>query len=258
MRLDETESSWIAFGSRDGQPVVLKVLKKPGDEWRAGEILDAFDGNGVVRVYEYIDGAMLLERLSPGNSLARLALDGRDEEATSILADVIERMSARKPVKGCATAEQWAVGFQRYSATGDEQIPGYLVEEAHQLYSELCASQRSPRLLHGDLHHYNVLFDAQRGWLAIDPKGVIAELEFELGAILRNPYERPDLFASPATVEKRLNHFARLLPLDCARALAWAFAQAVLSAIWLIEDGFAVDAGTPSLRLANTIRPMVR
>jgi len=203
----ETETSWVAFGSRRGQPIVLKVLKHPGEEWRSGDILDAFDGNGVVRVYEHADGAVLLERLSPGHSLAGMALDGRDEEATNILADVIHRMSARKPARVCATVEDWAKGFERYSATGDDRIPAYLVEEGHRLYSELCASQRGPRLLHGDLHHYNVLFDSRRGWVAIDPKGVIGEIEYEIGAVLRNPYERPDLFASTITVERRLAQF---------------------------------------------------
>jgi hypothetical protein len=47
----ETESSLIGFGTRGDQPAVLKVVKQPGDEWRSGEILDAFDGKGVVRVY---------------------------------------------------------------------------------------------------------------------------------------------------------------------------------------------------------------
>ena len=95
----ETESSVIAFGSCDGQPVVLKVLKRPGDEWRAGEIMEAFDGRGVVRVYEYIEGAVLLERLSPGNSLASMSINGRDEDATAILAQVIQKMSAPESPK---------------------------------------------------------------------------------------------------------------------------------------------------------------
>lgn len=51
-----------------------------------------------------------------------------------------------------------------------------------------------------DLQHYNVLFDDARGWLAIDPKGVVGEVEYEIGAILRNPIERPDLFAAPEIV----------------------------------------------------------
>ena len=113
-------------------------------------------------------------------------------------------------------------------------------------------------MLHGDLQHYNVLFDSNRGWLAIDPKGVIGEIEYEIGAVLRNPSERPELFLSRWTVERRLKQLTIKLNLDFERALAWAFAQACLSAIWEIEDGFAVDATNHSLRLAEVIRPMVR
>jgi streptomycin 6-kinase len=102
------------------------------------------------------------------------------------------------------------------------------------------------------------LFDSDRGWLAIDPKGVIGEVEYEIGASLRNPYEKPELFASPETVERRLRCFEAKLKLNYDRALAWGFAQAVLSAIWSVEDGFAVDAGNPSLRLANAIRPILK
>ena len=53
-RFAETESSVLAFGKRDDQPVVLKVVKSRGEEWRSGRILNAFDGRGVVRVYEYV------------------------------------------------------------------------------------------------------------------------------------------------------------------------------------------------------------
>jgi hypothetical protein len=47
----ETESSLIAYGRRGSQPVVLKIVKRPGDEWRSGELLGEFDGRGIVRVY---------------------------------------------------------------------------------------------------------------------------------------------------------------------------------------------------------------
>jgi streptomycin 6-kinase len=254
----EIESSVIAFGTRGKQPVVLKIIKQPGDEWRSGEILDAFNGKGFARVYEYIDGAILLERLRPGTSLAQTSLNGRDEEATNILAGIIQQMSPREWPKDCATIQDWGKGFERYLATGDDQIPMNIVEEAYKLYTDLGATQRRPTLLHGDLQHYNVLFDSERGWLAIDPKGVIGEIEYELGAVLRNPYAKLELFISPTTIERRLNQFASILDLDVARALAWAFAQAVLSAIWEIEDGFAVNATSPALRLANAIRPMLR
>ena len=218
---------------------------------------------GMARVYEYIEGAALLERLNPGLQLAGAALDGRDEEATEILADVIDRMSrpcessdepSRESLKRSSARKTGERGFS--AICGDRQIPARLVAQARQLYFDLCASQRSVRLLHGDLQHYNVLFDSDRGWLAIDPKGVIGEVEYEIGASLRNPYEKPELFASPETVERRLRCFEAKLKLNYDRALAWGFAQAVLSAIWSVEDGFAVDAGNPS-RLANAIWPIL-
>jgi streptomycin 6-kinase len=260
----ETETSVIAFGGRDNEPVVLKVIRQPGDEWRSGEILKAFDGHGVAHVYEHAPGAVLLERLRPGNSLAEMTLNGRDEEATDILADVIKQISARassiSPLglpTACPTVKDWEKGFERYIASGNDQLPMGLVAAGHRAYADLRVSQRQPQLLHGDLQHYNVLFDSDRGWLAIDPKGVIGEIEYEIGAVLRNPYERPDLFLSRSIIESRLKQFAKKLNVDYERSLRWAFAQAVLSAIWEIEDGFAVDPTIPALRLATVIQPML-
>ena len=260
----ETNSSVIAFGARDNQAVVLKVIKQTGDEWHSGEILKAFAGNGVVRVYEQTPGAVLMELLRPGNSLLEMSIGGKDEEATDILADVIQQMSSfESSTSGSEssiafkTVPDWGQGFDHYVATGDDQISLELVEAARYLFSQLCASQRSPRLLHGDLQHYNVLFDSSRGWVAIDPKGVVGELEYEIGAIIRNPVERPELFLARATIERRLRQFTSKLNLDFERMLAWSFAQAVLSSIWEIEDGFAVDETNSSLRLAKAIRPML-
>jgi len=253
----ETETSLVAFGTRGNQPVVLKVIRQPGDEWRCGEVLRAFDGRGMVRVYEYTEGAVLLEMLNPGTSLAAVALNGRDEEATEIIADLIQRMSPAKSSNGFATAEDWGMGFQRYLASGDNQIPISLVEESQHRYSNLCLTQKAVRLLHGDLQHYNILFDIERSWTAIDPKGVVGEIEYEFGAGLRNPNEGPDVFFSREAIQRRLRRYERQSKLDVNRVMEWAFAQAVLSAIWSIEDGFAVDANQPAIRLANAIHPML-
>ncbi|HYE96843.1 MAG TPA: aminoglycoside phosphotransferase family protein [Rubricoccaceae bacterium] len=254
----ETHSSFVAFGRRGGRAVVLKVLRGPGDEWRCGEVLEAFAGRGAVRVYEQVGGAVLMERLRPGTPLTRVTLDGRDEEATEILAEVIRRMSRpAPPPEGTVTVEEWGRGFGWYLASGDSQIPRDLAEQAQDVYAGLCASQRGVRLLHGDLHHYNVLLDDERGWLAIDPKGVVGEAEYEIGAALRNPFERPEVFATPEAVERRVRRYEAELKLDAGRALAWGFAQAVLSAIWGIEDGFTVDDRSPTIMLARAIRPML-
>jgi streptomycin 6-kinase len=253
----ETETSVISYVSRDGQSLVLKVVKQQCDEWNAGEVLNAFDGHGVVRVYEHTGGAMLLERLQPGTSLVNLALDGRDEEATDILAGVIKTMSAREVPDDCPTVAMWGKGFDRYLVNEGKKIPRPLVESARQVFTKLVSSQRQPRLLHGDLHHHNVLSDANRGWVAIDPKGVIGETEYEIGAALRNPIAHPELFLSPPVIERRLNQFTKHLALDYERTLAWTFAQAVLSAIWEIEDGSEVSETNSALKLARIIQPML-
>jgi streptomycin 6-kinase len=248
-----TETSALVFGTRDGKPVVVKVVRGMGDEWRTGEISAAFGGRGVVQVHDYVGGAALLERLMPATPLVTLVREGRDDEATEILAALLRRMSPGDPPAGCATVEQWGLGFGRYLATSDAWIPRELVLHAQRVYSELAAAQREPALLHGDLQHYNVLRDDRRGWIAIDPKGVVGELEYEIGAALRNPYERADLVASQDVIERRLATFYAALGIDVDRARAWAFAQAVLSAIWSVEDGHAVDENNAALRLARAI-----
>ncbi len=225
----------------------------------SGEILTAFDGRGVVRVYDYVGGAVLLERLDPGHSLAHLALGDRDGEATAILADVIAAMSS-VPSEAPAvapTVQDWATSFDRYAAGDDDQLPADLVASAARLYSELGASQGAPRLLHADLQHYNVLYDRHRGWVAIDPKGVVGELAYEIGCGAPEPNGATGGICDRTIVERRIGQFASALGLDPECALAWTFAQAVLSAIWGIEDGYAVDSGTPAVRLATVIRPML-
>lgn len=252
----ETESSVIAYGRRGALPVVLKVVRRPGDEWLPGKVLAAFAGCGAAHVYEHGPGALLMERLTPGTPLSELSLAGRDDEATHVLADVISRMSAHDSGYTSTTVEQWGQAFQRVSPPASV-LAGHLLSEARDVFEDLCRSQSNRRLLHGDLHHYNILFDREHGWLAIDPKGVVGEVEYEIGAALRNPVERPDLFVDGATVEKRIERFASMLPIDAVRTLRWAFAQAVLAALWSVEDGADVDARHPFIRLAEVMRPML-
>jgi streptomycin 6-kinase len=81
---------------------------------------------------------------------------------------------------------------------------------------------------------------------------VVGELEYEVGAALRNPLDRPDLFATLEIVERRLDQFGLALGLDVSRARGWCFAQAVLSAIWSLEDGRAAEAES-ALQLARAL-----
>ncbi len=235
---------------------MLKVVKRPGDEWRSGDVVSAFGGRGMVRLLESTEGALLLERLAPGRELVELTRRSRDDDATIVLADVIGAMTPGPPPVLCPTVADWRRGFDWYLALGDARIPLGMVHRAAAMYAGLCETQGPTRLLHGDLHHYNILDGGTRGWVSIDPKGVVGEVEYEVGASLRNPAELPTVLADPTTIEKRVSTLSTRLELDADRVLRWGFAQAVLSAIWLVEDGYEVDAGSPPMQLARAIDAM--
>ena len=254
--VEETDGSVLLFGTRGRQPVVIKIVREAREEWNSGSVLMAFGGRGVVRVVDVDDGAVLLERVQPGTSLVTVVDRGDDDRATAVLADVIARMKPAM-LTDVPTAREWGVAFD-HTDTRDAGVSVDVVERAQQVYGTLCDSQQNPRLLHGDLHHENVLLDAERGWLAIDPKGLAAELEFEVGAALRNPLQRPDVFTNPETIARRVDRFTRDLRLDERRVLAWAFAQSVLAVIWLIEDRVPVGPDHPWLTLAARLEPMVK
>jgi streptomycin 6-kinase len=183
-------------------------------------------------------------------------LQGRDDEATAIAADVMARLhdQASPPPSELRKLEAWGLGFARLRARAlGRGVEEGLIDRAERLWSELCASQGPRVLLHGDLHHYNILIDAGRGWLAIDPKGVVGESAFEAGALLRNPMGHPGHFAVPAVVERRTAILCERLDLDRSRVLAWAFSQAVLSALWSIEDGGEPGQGLAVARACLTL-----
>lgn len=256
-RIENTPSSVIGFGERSNEPVVLKVAARQHDEWNAGEVVSAFGGHGMVRALEHVPGAVLLEWLQPGTPLVDLVEQGRDSAANRVFVEVIEEMSVSAPdTRRYSQAEEWGVGFDQYLASGEGAVPRELAVKARAVFVELCRTQRDVKLLHGDLQHYNVLWSEQRGWLAIDPKGVVAEVAFELGAVLRNPAGMPDLHTR-SRIERRVGQLAEGLGLDAVRVAGWTFAQAVLSAIWMIEDEGAAAPVEPALRVARNAQCLV-
>lgn len=232
-------------------PGFLKVLSKD-DERRSGDVLEAFEGRGTVCLVARTADGLLLERLHPATPLSTLVA-ANDEDATAVLARVIAALEPRSIPPGTPAVAEWASSFDSYLESGDRKIPHDVVRRAQSTYLTLCDSQRDVRLLHGDLHHDNVLFDAARGWVAVDPKGVVGELEYEVGAALRNPIDLPSLFTNAAVIDTRVRILSETLHLDSARVVAWGFAQAVLATIWLVEDDEPVMDNHPWLALARLL-----
>lgn len=260
----ETETSLIAFGARNGEGVVIKVARAETAEWRSGDLVSAFQGAGVVRCLAKREGAVLLDRVSPGHDLRSLVQHGRDDEATAILAGIIARMATAALettnvglMKYAEPADTLIREFQLYRHHGDGLMPAAMIEKAERIFAELCASQTDVGIRHGDLHHYNVLFDSRDGWVAIDPSGIHAELEYEVGASLRNPIDAPALLAQEQTVLRRLRIYEARLGLDSTRMLRWAFSQAVLAVLWPATGGAAVDARRSFVLAATAMSRLV-
>jgi streptomycin 6-kinase len=205
----------------DGSAAVLR-LGRPGDPEFERE-LDAaewFGGHGAPRVLA-IDrelGAVLLERVLPGTML-----DAASEDVVVPAAAAVMRALWRPPGDDCP--------FPTVADWGRSLDPG---SRAAGVYFELCDSMDEPVVLHGDLHHFNLLRSDAHGWLAIDAKGVVGEPAYETGALLRNP--KPAVLTRPV-LQRRADLLAEALELDRARVYGWAYAQAVLSAAWSVEDG---------------------
>ena len=224
----------------DGTDVVLKVGVPNPELLSEIEALRLYNGHGIVRLLDADpdQGALLLERLAPGTPLSSLT---DDEQATSIAARVMRQLWRPVPPEhSFPTVAKWAGGLKRlreHFAGGCGPFPSRLVELAEALFAELIGSMAEPVLLHGDLHHENILTAERQPWLALDPKGLIGEPAYEVGALLRNP--RPQLLAEPqprSVLTRRVDQLAEELELDRERLLGWGLAQAVLSAWWSYED----------------------
>jgi len=101
----------------------------------------------------------------------------------------------------------------------------------------LLTSPQEMRVLHGDIHHENILHDKGRGWLAIDPKGLVGERTYEVANMLCNPISLPDIVHNPKRIEAQARILADALDLDMRRLLRFGFAHACLSASWALEEG---------------------
>lgn len=243
----ETFSSMLYPVRYQSHPAMLKYFKPHSDEQHSPAILRCYDGQGAVRCYAETGDTVLLERLSPAAPLSTLVTGGNDREATAIFCEVARRLHRASFNPAHFTPlSQLGDGYDRYLTSGDMTLSAQMVGDAQQTFQQLWESQQKPVLLHGDLHHDNILHDQQRGWLAIDPKGYVGEAEAEVACFLRNP-THPRYYADAAILNARITQISQTLLLDERRIRRWAYCLYVLSLIWHLEDGTLQDTFLPFL-----------
>jgi streptomycin 6-kinase len=215
-----------------GSPAMLKVAIHP-EERRGNRLMTLWNGNGAPRVLMHDEDAILMERATPGLSLADLARHGRDDEACLIVCAAAARLHARALqdlVKDLVPLTRW---FQALMHAAE--LHGGILRQCAAIASELLATARDVRVLHGDIHHGNVLNFGPRGWLVIDPKGLVGERAVDFANLFCNP----DIgtATSPGRLTRQLEVVAAAAAIDGSRLLPWILAWAGLSAAFAIEDG---------------------
>jgi streptomycin 6-kinase len=220
--------------------LVLKLAPATDSVTHEAHALAHWAGRGAVRL-EAVDlphGALLLERAVPGIPLTtRCAAD--DRAATAAAADVIAQLRARmEPTRGTLpTLASWTESLA--SVPNVSAVPELTMacREARAIASELSAGAGPSSILHGDLHHGNVLSAERTPWLAVDPKGLHGPREAEPAALLRNPRSLVLSHPDPvALLSDRLDLLAERLGDDVRRLVGWAYVLAVLAALWAFED----------------------
>lgn len=213
---------------QNGEHVVFKCGLPNKELTTEIAALKHFNGQGAVRLINANadEGWLLLERCEPGQRLKTI----KDDDQASIIA-VNVMQTLWKPIdkpESFPMVSDWLSTLKPV-----KPIPNRLIDAAQQIAKDLLKSQSAVVLLHGDLHHDNILSSEREPWLTIDPKGVIAEREYEVGAFMRNPLT---MLLTKSILNRRLDLISEYTGFDRQRLLHWSFVQAVLAAFWCVDD----------------------
>jgi streptomycin 6-kinase len=243
----------------DGTEAVLKLGVPCKELTTEACALRLYRGSGAVRLLEADTerGILLLERAIPGDPIC----EREDEESSTTMAATIMTRLWQEPPAGAAfpSLADWYRGFERLrgqfgGTTGP--FPAAMVERAERISFELFASSEEEFVLHGDLHHLNILAAIREPWLAIDPKGVIGDRAFEPAMFLLNQLPEGRSEAEILRlVERRVAVFSEVLSVPRERIIGWVCSFAVLSAWWSYED--STEGWEEGIALAEIVNRFV-
>jgi streptomycin 6-kinase len=240
----ETPSSLLLPVRHNGVPAMLKIAREE-EERRGGAVMVWWNGDGAAKVMARRGEALLLERATGPRSLAAMVAAGEDDEASRILCEVTRRLHAPRPgpPPELIPLMRWFEALAPAARTH-----GGLLVEADKVAQALLADPRDVVVLHGDIHHDNVLDGGDHGWLAIDPKGLLGDRTFDFVNILRNPDTATAL--TPGRFARQIDVLAVAASVERRRLLDWTLAFAGLSAAWHLADGTPPDLDLAIARLA--------
>jgi streptomycin 6-kinase len=240
----DTPRSWVYRVEQNGRnPAILKQLKPDaGDEEQRGTALLAwYGGEGAATVFDSLGGVVFMEWLD-GPTLGDAARAGRDEEAAIAIATLVKTLHGAReadPPPLLPLRQRYRALFEMQASRWpamSKDILARAIGIAHQLFDKPAASLP----LHGDLHHDNII-SSPRGWLAIDPKGLVGDPVYEVANSFLNPLGADHLVSDPQRIARLSDIYETRLGFHRKRVLGYAATHAVLSACWDIAAGNPVN-----------------
>lgn len=244
----------------DGTDAIVKRLKPKAldDSLRGADFLTWRDGIGCVQLLARSGDMLLMEHAGKTTLRDHLEAHG-DEDATRIAAEVLReyhRPSDTPPPASLQPLERYFSSlFSKAERDRRAGIPGPYAEAA-EFAKMLLADQRDIKPLHGDLHHENIVH-GPRGWLIIDPAGLIGDAALDVANMFSNPLDRFDLTRSEERIAAMAEIFAETLGRDVRTLLRYGFAYGCLSAAWHDEDDNAEERDN-ELAVAAAIRTVFK
>lgn len=220
----------------NGSEAVLKIgfPEKDSPVFNEAAMLKIYDGRGAVNFLRLDEKnlALLIEKLTPGRHL-KTVFQNDKTQAVEIYTEALRKIIRKPPENhGFVRLDDWFRGFEKAENT---EFPAQVIKKARGFYEESRLEQKF--LLHGDFHHENILSAERSPFLAIDPKGIIGELGYEISVFLNNHVW---WLASNGNIREKLDEavkkIAEAFEIEPLNLRKWAFAQAVLSAWWTFEE----------------------
>jgi streptomycin 6-kinase len=195
------------------------------------------NGKGAVELLKRNEDqrAILLERLTPGANLKEVC---RKDEAKAVEIAIPIMCGLLKEPPQNSTFQELDEWFDNFFVKAPKtNFPLEFQNKAREFYEQLSSASKQKFLIHADLHHENILSATREPFLAIDPKGIIGEIGYEIAVFLNNHLW---WLASDENLKGKLENavqlFSEAFAIEREDLKKWAFAQIILSAWWTFDD----------------------
>lgn len=222
--------------------VILKKSKNPRSLIQEYNALTVYNGKSFCRAYD-IDrtyGVILEEQIIPGITLRMVASKDTRIEIFNQLYQGLH-LIPRYPERFTSYGD-WVKNITVYMKKNHSDHPLCTqMIQAHIMCEELMTRYPGNWLLHGDLHHDNILLNSSGRYTIIDPKGVTGHPFFDLSRFLLNELDYYPEEAWSKELDLLIQEFSLRFAIPITDLTQLFYIEMLMAQCWNMEDGILPD-----------------